>query len=114
RGSAEGHSGEIEVSLLVEDEELQEIRIVSQEESAGIGDEAMAELTESLLADRSLEVDTVSGATNSSEGFLAAVEDALSSERYGSLEDAEDLQTAEEIMEEAESEEDEEEGGSNG
>jgi len=98
RGSAEGHRAPIEVSVLVEDNEINEIRIVSQEESPGIGDEAMAELSQNLLAEQSLEVDLVSGATNSSEAFLKAINNALTGERYGSLEEAEDLQTAQEIL----------------
>ncbi len=106
RGSGEGHWTAIEVSILVENNKLQEIRIVSQEESPGLGDEAMADLSSSLISEQSFEVDLVSGATNTSEGFLAAVNDALSSERYGSLEEAQDLQTAREIVEaEAESDE---------
>jgi uncharacterized protein with FMN-binding domain len=99
RGSAEGHRAAIEVSVLVEDNKINEIRIVSQEESPGIGDEAMSELSQSLLAEQSLEVDLVSGATNSSEGFLKAVNNALTGQRYGSLEEAEDLETAQEILE---------------
>ncbi|PUU89127.1 MAG: thiamine-phosphate pyrophosphorylase [Halanaerobium sp.] len=131
RGSAEGHRAPIEVSVLVEANEINEIRIVSQEESPGIGDEAMAELSQNLLAEQSLEVDLVSGATNSSEAFLKAINNALTGERYGSLEEAEDLQTAKEILaaeedsdtdssatweEESTEETDEEavEGGSNG
>ena len=98
RGSAEGHRAPIKVSVLVEANEINEIRIVSQEESPGIGDEAMAELSQSLLAEQSLEVDLVSGATNSSEAFLKAIDNALTGERYGSLEEAEDLQTAQEIL----------------
>lgn len=109
RGSGEGHWTDIEVSVLVENNELQEIRIVSQEESPGLGDTAMANLTESLISEQSLEVDIVSGATNTSEGFLKAVNDALESERYGSLEAAEDLQTAEEIAAAAETEEEDSE-----
>ena len=106
RGSAEGHRAPIEVSVLVKDNEINELRIVSQEESPGIGDQAMAELSQSLLAEQSLEVDMISGATNSSEGFLKAINNALAAERYGSLDEAEDLQTAREIVEaEAESDE---------
>lgn len=107
RGSGEGHWTAIEVSVLVENNELQEIRIVSQEESPGLGDQAMADLSSSLISEQSFKVDLVSGATNTSEGFLAAVNNALNNERYGSLESAEDLNTAQEILEaEAESEAD--------
>ena len=99
RGSAAGHRSDIEVSILLENNELQNIRIVNQEETPGIGDEAMADLSESLISEQSLEVDLVSGATNTSEGFLEAVNNALNSERYGSLEEAEDIKTAQEIIE---------------
>jgi len=105
RGSGEGHWTAIEVSVLVENNDLQEIRIVSQEESPGLGDQAMADLSSTLISEQSFEVDLVSGATNTSEGFLTAVNDALSSEPYGSLEAAEDLKTAEEIIEAQEDEE---------
>lgn len=105
RGAAEGYRTEIEVSLLVENNKLQEIRIVSQEETPGIGDQAMAKLSESLISEQSLEVDAVSGATNTSEGFLEAVKNALTGQKYGSLKEAKNLKTAEEIIKAAENEE---------
>lgn len=98
RGSAQGHRSKIEVSVLVEASKLQEVRIVSQAETPGIGDQAMAELSSSLVSKQNLKLDTVSGATNSSVGFLKAVNNALTSESYGSLQTAEDLRTAQEII----------------
>jgi uncharacterized protein with FMN-binding domain len=50
---------------------------VEQQEDPAIGGEAMAELAEQILAYGPAETDAVSGATDSSKGFLDAVEEAL-------------------------------------
>jgi uncharacterized protein with FMN-binding domain len=57
---------------------IQEIGITAHQEDPFTGGEAMTELLELVLDYQSTDLDAVSGATESSAGFLGAVEDALS------------------------------------
>jgi len=77
-GVGEGHGGEIRVSVVVTGSRIEKIQVLSQDETPMIGDAAIEELTEAVIAANSTNVDAVSGASESSAGFLAAVEDALS------------------------------------
>ncbi|MDR3324851.1 MAG: FMN-binding protein [Spirochaetaceae bacterium] len=77
RGQGVGRNGAIEVAVETDAWSILEIRIVEQCEDELIGAEAMRELTELILEGDSTDVDAISGATLSSEGFLDAVNDAL-------------------------------------
>jgi fumarate reductase flavoprotein subunit len=77
-GSGRGWGGEIRVRLRVNSALIQEIEILPHREDPFIGGEAMGELLELVLDYQGAGLDAVSGATESSAGFLAAVEDALS------------------------------------
>jgi fumarate reductase flavoprotein subunit len=77
-GVGEGHGGEIRVSVVVTDSRIEKIQVLSQDETPMIGDAAIEELTAAVINANSTGVDAVSGASESSAGFLAAVEDALS------------------------------------
>lgn len=76
-GVAEGRNGEIKVSVTVAEDGTIEDIAVSSEETAGLGDVAIEQLKDQVLESQSIAVDGVSGATFSSDGFLAAVEAAL-------------------------------------
>jgi uncharacterized protein with FMN-binding domain len=76
-GSGRGWGGEIRVLLRINSSLIQEIEILPHSEDPFIGGEAMGELLELVLDYQSAGLDAVSGATESSAGFLAAVEDAL-------------------------------------
>jgi uncharacterized protein with FMN-binding domain len=76
-GLGRGYRGNILVRLTVAGGLIRDIEIVEEEEDPAIGGEAMAELTEQILAYGLGETDAVSGATDSSRGFLNAVEEAL-------------------------------------
>ncbi|MGM0446335.1 MAG: RnfABCDGE type electron transport complex subunit D [Bacillota bacterium] len=76
-GSAQGHADLIEVKVLVENESITDIEILSQNETPGIGDQAINELKQEIIDKQTLEVDMVSGATNSSKGLINAIRDAL-------------------------------------
>jgi fumarate reductase flavoprotein subunit len=77
-GGGRGWGGEIRVRLRLSSSLIQEIEILPHREDPFIGGEAMGELLELVLDYQSAGLDAVSGATESSIGFLAAVEDALS------------------------------------
>lgn len=77
-GSGRGYMGEITVEVTVEGGRVAAIRVVDHRETPTIGPPAKEDLSQRVLEQQSLSVDTVSGATGSSEGFLSAVADALS------------------------------------
>ncbi len=76
QGEGNGNGGKIQVKLTIQDSKIAAIEVVSHSETAGIAD-AMNKITEQMIATNSLSVDAVSGATNTSKGFLEAVADAF-------------------------------------
>lgn len=77
-GVGEGHGGIIRVSVTVGAGGIERIDVLESDETAMLGDAAVEELTEAVLQSGSTKVDLVSGATETSEGFIEAVEGALS------------------------------------
>jgi uncharacterized protein with FMN-binding domain len=76
-GTGQGYGGEIHLRLRIASGLIQDIEIGAHNEDPFIGGQAMTELLELVLDYQSADLDAVSGATVSSAGFLAAVEDAL-------------------------------------
>ncbi len=76
-GIGEGYNGEIEVEVSVEGGEIVSVEILEHSESEGTADPAIDGVPEQIIEAQSYEVDTVSGATESSEGIMEAVENAL-------------------------------------
>lgn len=72
-----GMNGEITVEATFTDSAIEAITVVESQETTGVGTEAMDILTGHILADQSLGVDMVSGATYTSLGFMAAVKDCV-------------------------------------
>jgi fumarate reductase flavoprotein subunit len=80
-GSGQGYRGDIWVRVRAGASLIQGIEIISHDEDPFIGGAAMEELLELVLEYQTTDVDAISGATESSAGFLAAVEDALNRAR---------------------------------
>ena len=76
-GTGSGHNGEIKVKVTFTASSIKDIKIVSHSESPGISDAALERVPAAIKENQSLAVDTVSGATDSSEGILQAVEAAV-------------------------------------
>ncbi|MEJ5184475.1 MAG: flavocytochrome c [Rectinemataceae bacterium] len=76
-GLGQGHGGELKVAVTVSKEKILDIKVLSMQETAYMGDAAIETLTQRMLAANSADVDTISGATEASNGFIAAVKDAL-------------------------------------
>jgi fumarate reductase flavoprotein subunit len=74
---AAGINGAIKVEVVVDSEAIKSINILESAETENIGQAAIATLTDEILANQSIGVDVVSGATVSSNAFLLAMEDAL-------------------------------------
>lgn len=82
-GIGSGHGGDIKVLVTVDDQRIQRIEVVETGETAMIGDTAFSEMTAAMLAANSADVDAVSGASESSEGFRDAVKAALAKAGVG-------------------------------
>lgn len=78
RGSGYGGPIQVEVSLAADQSAIQEIRVTESSETDAIGGRAIRLLTDAVLKEQTLTLDTVSGATLASQGFLQALREALS------------------------------------
>ncbi|MDK2784529.1 MAG: H+/Na+-translocating ferredoxin:NAD+ oxidoreductase subunit [Bacillota bacterium] len=78
QGEAEGFEGPIKVTVKVAGGKIVDIKVAEQHETPEVGGKALPELTKRLVDAQSINVDNVSGATFTSEGVKAAVQNALS------------------------------------
>jgi uncharacterized protein with FMN-binding domain len=76
-GLGRGYRGNILVRLTVSGGIIRNIEVAEHGEDPAIGGEAMAELLDQVLSYGPAETEAISGATESSRGFLNAVEEAL-------------------------------------
>ena len=74
---AGGFHGTIKLEVTVDAEAITGIEVVEHSETAGIGEAALPVLVESVLEHQTTGVDSVAGATVTSEAFKAALTDAL-------------------------------------
>ena len=72
-----GKNGDITVEVIVNENTIQSVKVVSHDETPGLSDGAINDIPAAIVATQSLGVDSVSGATVSSEGIVAAVADAI-------------------------------------
>ncbi len=72
--SAMGMNGVIELEVTFSEDSIESIDVVESQETGGVGTAAMEILTDHILDSQSLGVDTVTGATYTSIGFLDAVD----------------------------------------
>jgi uncharacterized protein with FMN-binding domain len=80
-GVSYGYNGSITVSVETDAFSIIDINVLEQSEDAMIGGAAISALTEIILETDSTDIDAVSGATQTSDGFLNAVNNALSRAR---------------------------------
>jgi uncharacterized protein with FMN-binding domain len=76
-GAAMGYRGMIHVRVGYERGTITEITVVESQEDRAIGGAAIEELTDLVLMYNTTEIDAVSGATETSKGFLEAIENAI-------------------------------------
>lgn len=76
-GTGKGNNGDIGVSVEVKDGKISSVDVLSHEETEAIADPAIKQITESIVEKNSTKVDIVSGATNTSNGIIEAVNKAL-------------------------------------
>lgn len=76
-GSESGMNGEVVVDVTLDESSITEVVVKDHNESPGIADPAIDQIPERIVAQQSLEVDTVSGATITSDAIIGAVANAL-------------------------------------
>ena len=76
-GTAMGYRGMIHVRVGMEQGTITEISVIDSIEDRAVGGAAMEELTDLVLLYNTTELDVISGATETSKGFLAAIENAI-------------------------------------
>lgn len=76
-GTADGHNGELVATVTFDGEEITSIE-VDHSETEGMTDEVFSTMKDQIVENNSTDVETVSGATVSSEALQTAVEDAAS------------------------------------
>ncbi len=74
---ANGNNGPVTVEVEVNDSEILNVRITDHAETAGLSDAPIERIPAEIVEGQTLAVDTVSGATNTSNAILKAAEDAL-------------------------------------
>ncbi|GLI54989.1 hypothetical protein PM10SUCC1_05040 [Propionigenium maris DSM 9537] len=77
-GSGEGYNGDILVEVTRDGDKITAVEVVDHSDTPGIAKRAISRVTGAIIEAQSTEVDTVAGATYTSEGIIQAVEDALS------------------------------------
>ena len=75
--TAQGFHGDVKLSVTVDADKITAIDVLEQSETEGIGAAALPKLVENVLANQTIGVDSVAGATVTSEAFKAAMTDAL-------------------------------------
>ena len=79
-GTAQGFGGEVKVTVTVEDGVITDCVIEGDQETAGIGSQAIEQMPEKIVAANDVDVDGVAGATITSEAVLTALSNALNGE----------------------------------
>ena len=75
-GTGKGHKGDITATVDFDGDNIKSIEAVHNE-TEGLGDKAIDKLTDEMVENNTVKVDTVSGATYSSAGFIEAVTAAI-------------------------------------
>ncbi len=76
-GEATGYKDGLTVSIVIESNTITSITITGHNETPGFYENAVASVPEAIISTQTTDVDTVSGATRTSEGIIVAVENAL-------------------------------------
>lgn len=101
-GTGSGFRGDTKVSVTVENGNITDITVISFQDDQEYFNRASSSIISDILEAQSTDVDTVSGATFSSNGIIEAVKNALEGE--GEIQDTESGSTAEKMDTQTESE----------
>ena len=76
-GEGKGNNGPIIVDVTFADDVITNVQITEHSETPGVCDAAIATIPNEIVTYQSLGIDTITGATNTSNGILTAVADAV-------------------------------------
>ncbi len=76
-GTAAGRNGDVTVQVVADDNMIYQIKVLEHTETDGIGTNAVEQLPLAIFQEQSLKVDSVSGATLTSDAIKAAIVAAL-------------------------------------
>jgi uncharacterized protein with FMN-binding domain len=76
-GEGQGNNGPVKVEVTVEGGKITEVSVIEHQETPVLSDGAIEQIPQSIVENQSLEVDTVAGATVTSQAIINAVEAAL-------------------------------------
>ena len=76
-GTAEGRNGDITVQVKADGDQIYQIKILSEDETKGIGSKAIRNIPRAVYNGQSLQVDAISGATITSDAVKTAIYNAL-------------------------------------
>lgn len=76
-GEGEGYRGPVEVSVKIEDGQITDIQVLDYKDYEKTSPAIYKELTTVIVEQNRIDVDVVSGATESSQGFIDAVTNAI-------------------------------------
>lgn len=77
QGTTKGHNGDLKVEVELSNDAIVSVKILEHVESEGISDPARERIPADVVAGQTLNVDTVSGATVTSNALLTAIADAI-------------------------------------
>ena len=80
-GTSRGYAGDVTVTVTVDETSITAVTSEGPDETASLGGAALPVLDEEVLAAQSAEIDIVSGASMTSNGYIAALEQALAEAR---------------------------------
>lgn len=72
-----GYNEGMKVRVSLEEKRINSIDILEHDETAGVSDAALEKMPERIVENQSIKVDTISGATMTSQGILLAVTEAI-------------------------------------
>jgi fumarate reductase flavoprotein subunit len=75
--TAQGNNGDVTVEVVFSDSAIESVVVKEHGETAGISDGALEKIPAEITSQQSLNIDAVTGATNTSKAILAAVEDCV-------------------------------------
>lgn len=78
-GTAAGRNGDVTVEVIADDSMIYQVKVISHQETEGIGSVAAEKFPASIFSAQSVEIDGLSGATITSDAIKAAVMNALKS-----------------------------------
>ena len=76
-GVGTGKHGEIKVKVTFKDNKITDVEVVNHKENEVLAEPVFTQLKQTVISANSSEVDAVSGSTVTSDGYLAAIQDAI-------------------------------------